>query len=168
MTQNRPTKLSDLSPEELYRSALEDFALNVDDDEKSNKTALLAAFTDGGVDWAQYVEQHPEVAPEPAKNVVTAGDNKHASVEDEVPATISQEERFVPRQPVTAAPPVYQPDQTYLIKMNRPNVAFQTRGHTFTQEHPYAIVSADDADYILSHEDGFSIASPSELKEYYG
>jgi hypothetical protein len=100
--------------------------------------------------------------------VVKSGGKQHNSVEESESVTVNQDERFVPREPVTAANPVYDAQQTYLIKMNRPNVSYQTRGHTFTQEHPYAIVSADDADYILSKEDGFSIASPSELKEYYG
>lgn len=161
----KPTKFEDLKPTELYRSAIEDFAIDVEESDKNKKSVLLAAFVESGVTWADYVAQHPEVAPDPEpeapKNVVTSSDV--APVEDAAVAAEKAEEPNI----IVAQTPKANSNDVFLIRMVRDNVLFETRGHRFTQAHPYALVSPDDAEYILTQEDGFRQATPGELAEFY-
>ena len=160
MSDTLPTSFEDLKPTELYRSALEDFALPVDETDKNKKTVLLAAFVEGGVTWADYVAQHPEVKP--AEAVITSPTVPGES------APVPERPKPKPGKVITAARPEVNPEDQFLVKMTRPNLRYDTRGYTFTKEHPYALVSAADADFILEKEEGFQLASPSELREYYG
>lgn len=162
----------DLDRKELYRAALEDFAVEVAED--ANKATIKAAFLETGITWADYVAQHPELAPaveekvvlapvavvretEPARagGVITSDDLKGDAVIVEAPVLRVQEPLHV------------NPTDIFLIKMIRPNTLYETRGYKFTQEHPYAVVNADDAEYILEHEDGFRQALPTEASAYY-
>ncbi|UMO76244.1 hypothetical protein SEA_TOMAS_55 [Streptomyces phage Tomas] len=54
-----------------------------------------------------------------------------------------------------------------LIKMTRANGTFEVRGAKFTRDNPYALVPERNADFILDTYEGFKIASPKEVKEYY-
>lgn len=157
MSKELPKKFNDLDVDELYRSAIEDFALAVEESDKGKKKVLVAAFAEGGVSWADYVAQHPEVAPEPEENVVTTTTVVETKTEPVEPTKIVTAEAIKPQQ-----------GEQYLIKMTRENPLFETRGHRFTKEHPYALVSAADAQYILAKEDGFRQAFPDELAEFYG
>lgn len=141
MTEKKPTRFEDLSTAELRRSAIEDFAVDVEPD--ANKKVVIAALAESGVGWSDYVAQHPEAAPvqeETTKETVIR-------VKEEVVAN---------------------PEEKFLVKMTRENPLYQTRGYTFTKEHPYQLVSSADVEYILSNEDGFRQAYPSELQEFYG
>lgn len=60
------------------------------------------------------------------------------------------------------------PSSAVLIKMDRRNPVYELRGYVFKTEHPFALVSEDDANWILENEKGFRIASPKEAKEFYG
>lgn len=157
MSDTLPASFEDLKPTELYRSAVEDFALPVDEADKNKKTVLLAAFVEGGVSWNDYVAQHPEVRPQP-ENVITAPN---------VPGESEQKPKPKPGKVITAQKVDASPEDQFLIKMVRPNLRYDVRGYTFTQSHPYALVSASDADYILEKEQGFQMATPSELREFY-
>ena len=59
-----------------------------------------------------------------------------------------------------------------LVRMTRKNPRYDVEAHgriyTFTQDNPYVLVEEDDADEILDKEEGFRIASPRELREFYG
>lgn len=161
-----PTKFEDLDAKELYRSAVADFALPVE--EGDGKKVLLAAFVEGGVLWDDYVSQHPEVSPEPlpAANL-TIGNEVSVEPQEKWADDDRNKEAAVPSIRV-ASPPVINPNEQWLIKMERKNPLFEVRGHRFTQENPYALVSPKDAQYILSKEDGFRQAFPDELEEFYG
>lgn len=153
---DKPTSFKDLKPTELYRSAIEDFALPVDEEDKNKKTVLLAAFVEGGVTWEDYVAQHPEVAP----------------VEDESPTNVVTTQSVAPavEEPVriiTAETPQYNSGDKLLVKMERKNPLYEIMGYRFTQDNPYALVSPQAAEAIL-REDGFRQAFPSELQEFYG
>ena len=183
MTELKPTKFEDLTPTELYRSGVEDFALDIDQTDKNKKRILLAAFLEGGVEWNDYVAQHPEVSPEKAvvvepvvvleSPVVMSNAPTHGSVEAEVSVEPvnkwAEDEVVVPvgQNIIVAQPLVQQPGQQYLIKMTRANPLFEVRGHRFTKEHPYALLNSKDADYVLTKEEGFRQATPSELEEFY-
>ncbi len=54
-----------------------------------------------------------------------------------------------------------------LIKMTRENGTFEDRGYRFTKSHPFVAVSEDDAEYFVNAYEGFRVALPSEVKEYY-
>lgn len=168
----KPTKFQDLTKDELIRSAIEDFAIELDEDERGSKSNVLAAFVESSIFWDDYVAQHPEVAPEPeAPAVVTSNAPTHGVVgEDTVKGTLanSQEvdEPVASEVPRTALP-TQAPDE-YILKMTRENELYQTRGYTWTSEHPYALVSSADAQWILENEDGFRQAFPQELSEFYG
>lgn len=167
----------DLKVAELRRAAIEDFAVEID--EKANADEIRATFVEMGITWDAYLDQHPELKPvveepvavvpapqfdpnervrEPARPgaVVTSGDVTGGNTEP-VPTIIRVKEA-----------PVLSPNEQYLVKMTRPNTLFETRGHRFTAENPYALVNAEDFEYILEKEDGFRQAYPSELNEFYG
>ena len=148
---SKPTAFRDLDVKELRRSAIEDFAVAVSD--RDSKDAVLAALTESGVKWADYVAQHPEVAPDKEES---------AKVVEEV-----VEEKPVKENVRVAEAPVMNQGDKFLIKMTRDNPLYEVRGHRFTTEHPYAIMSVEDAQYVLKHEDGFRQAFPDELAEYY-
>ena len=57
--------------------------------------------------------------------------------------------------------------ETVLIKMDRENARFEINGFTFTREHPFVAMSEEDADFIFSIEQGFRMATPREVQEYY-
>ena len=177
---SKPKDFKDLTPAELYRSAVEDFALPVEEDEKGKKKVLLSAFVEGGVSWADYLAQHPEARDEDAElkadlaagSVITSNAPAHNRVgEDTVEGFITPHDAVVTApEPVVqvAAPQAFSNTDKYLIKMVRENPLYETRGYRFTTEHPYALVSAADAQSILSTEEGFRQAYPSELEEFYG
>lgn len=170
-TMSLPTKFEDLGVKELRRSAVEDFAVPVEKDD--NSKSVIAALVEGGIEWADYVDQHPEVKPEPAvviEETVTTTINEAALRETELDrgnVLTAESMKPVVAAPVLAAPVVASGTQPWLIKMTRENVRFDVKGYTFTQEHPYALVQPDDVEHLLEREDGFRQAYPSELSDFY-
>jgi hypothetical protein len=63
--------------------------------------------------------------------------------------------------------PVEDEADLVLVRMVRANNTYQIRGYTFTMEHPYALVSEKDADYLIEVDRGFRMASPAEARSYY-
>lgn len=176
MTGTKPTKFEDLDKKELYRSAIEDFAVDVNKDD--SKKVLLAALTEANLKWADYVAQHPEVKPE--EPVVSPPVN----VVEEVPVTPTERTPEPPRAGAVVGTdalagnvepevviitkkelPVNQVER-YLIKMERENPLYEIHGYRFTQENPYNLVTPEDANKILK-EDGFVLARPEEVDEFY-
>lgn len=163
MSDKKPTAFKDLDVKELRRSAVEDFA--VEATSSDNKQTVIAALVEAGVTWADYVAQHPEVEPEPVvletapENVVTSASIEAGNISTDTitPNKIHVQEPLAPT-----------PTDKYLVKMTRENPRYDTCGYTFTQSHPYALVSGADLEYILQNEDGFRQAFPSELAEFYG
>lgn len=153
-----PTKFEDFKVAELRAVADEEFAVEVG--EKASKAEVLAALTESGVTWNMYLALHPELAPAPEDTgVVTAASIAEASapVEDDRPVNIIVKEET----PLSSR-------DVWLIKMTRANPLFEIRGQRFTQENPFALMSPEDAEYVLTKEDGFRQATPGELQEYYG
>jgi len=55
-----------------------------------------------------------------------------------------------------------------LVKMNRANPTYEIRGHRFTSDHPYVVMSSEDAQAIFDADPrGFVTATPKELEDYY-
>lgn len=62
-----------------------------------------------------------------------------------------------------------QPEQEkVLIKMTRFNNTYHIRGYQFSRQHPFALVSESDADYLCRVDGGFQMATPGEAREFYG
>lgn len=157
MNEKLPTSFKDLRVAELRRSAIEDFAVEVDS--KATSDEVVAALAESGVEWKDYLECHPEARPVQAAPVEAA------------PTVVSKEvitDSRPAREDVVVQQPLAIADQPYLIKMERDNPLYQTLGYTFTSSHPYQLVKAEDAQYILSEETGFRQAFPNELAEFYG
>ena len=51
--------------------------------------------------------------------------------------------------------------------MERKNPSFETHGYLFTQSHPFVAVPEKTAQDIFDTEDGFRMATPREVQEYY-
>lgn len=160
---DKPKSFDDLEKSELYRSAIEDFAVDVD--EKDSAKVIKAALLESGVKWADYVKQHPEVVPEKKENVITTTSTPGTSKPVPVP---EPDEPVEEARVIVAEQPNAKPSDQYLIKMVRDNPQFNTRGYKFTQDHPYALVDARNAQWILANEEGFRQAFPNELSEFYG
>jgi hypothetical protein len=127
-----------LSKTEL-RKVAEEFGVEIEDGAKKHE--MITAIETDGVTWDMYKKAFPDVE-EPAEQVQQTNE---APVES---------------KPVKAS------DQV-LMKMTRKNPTYEIRGHRFTRKHPFALVSSDDANYIVENIDGFRIASPREAEEFY-
>lgn len=119
----------------------------IDVPEKATKPVLLTAVTtDEAVTWDESVTILKR------ENAWDEEDEKN-EVEAQEAAKVAYEAR---------------PKDT-LLKMRRGNRRYDIRGYTFTAEHPYALVTSDDAEAITDLDpDGFVYATPKELKEFYG
>lgn len=54
-----------------------------------------------------------------------------------------------------------------LVKMERANPSYEIDGHVFTREHPFVAMSEEDAEFIFDTQQGFRMATPKEIQEYY-
>lgn len=80
-----------------------------------------------------------------------------------------EEQEDLEGEPLPVAPvKAVDPSDAILIKMERRNPTYELRGYVFKAEHPFALVSEEDANWILENEKGFRMASPKEAKEFYG
>jgi hypothetical protein len=59
-------------------------------------------------------------------------------------------------------------DRNSLLRMTRPNFSYQVRGYQFSKQHPFALVSETDVDYLVDVVRGFRPATPRELSQFYG
>ena len=115
----------------------EDFA--VDTDGLKSKADIIAALAEEGVTWSVY--------------------NKTMDKMEEEDMTVEILPKFDPK--------AEQPENTVLVRMTRENFRYDIMGITFTKEHPFVAVSEDVAQEIFDKEEGFRLASPREVQEYY-
>jgi len=115
----------------------EDFA--VDTDDLKNKKDVIAALAEEGVTWAVYEKTIKDIEDE----------------EDEEDVLVKVEPKKI------------DPDDTVLVMMTRANFRYDIKGHTFTKEHPFVAMTKDDAQSIFDREDGFRLATPKEVQEFY-
>jgi len=114
-------------------------AYAVDVDPSDNKTVIINKLIDSGVTFDYHQRQ------------VQAAENS---------------EKVQPA-PVFDEPAEDDGSSKILLRMTRANGTFEVRGARFTQTNPYALVAERDADYIIESYEGFRIASPREVKEFY-
>lgn len=122
------------------RKIADDFAVDIDP--KDNKAVIASKMLEHGVSWDYY--QKSIGAPA-----------------EEAPAPV------VAPTPTFNEPAVAEEDSPVLLRMTRENGTFEIRGVRFTRTNPYALVKERDADYIVENYEGFRIASPREVREFY-
>jgi len=80
-------------------------------------------------------------------------------------------ESVVEQQPAGVVPTVVEDDgdesNWVLVKMERKNPRYDVRGYTFTTGHPFHSMPPDKAEKIILSTEGFRLALPSEVQEYY-
>jgi len=115
-----------------------DFA--VETDGLKNKADIIAALAEEGVTWSVYQST--------LKNIE---DSK-----EEAPEVLP---KFDPNQELE--------DDMVLVRMTRANYRYDIVGHTFTKEHPFVAMTPEKAQQIFDKEEGFRLATPREVQEYY-
>lgn len=112
----------------------------VDVDGLKNKADVIAALTEEGVTWSVYqgTLKNIENAKEEADEILPRLDPNQKLDEDMV-----------------------------LVKMDRPNARYDAMGFTFTKEHPFVGMKPEVAQEIFDKEEGFRLATPREVQEYY-
>ncbi len=116
----------------------EDFAVEVDG--LKNKTDIIAALSEEGVTWSVYekTKKDLEDAEDMSDEILPRFDAKKKISEDQV-----------------------------LVRMTRENFRYDIMGYTFTKDHPFVAMSEEDAQEIFDKEEGFRLATPKEVQEYY-
>lgn len=131
--------------------AMDYFGADLDPEKKYTKAtkrpAQIEALVDNGITVEMYndfmvpnAEEEEEIVDEPQPEPVKTKRGRPAkvTVQDEV-----------------------------LLKMERANPHYEIYGYTFTKTHPFQVVTAEAANYIISTQEGFRTASPAEVQEYY-
>lgn len=83
---------------------------------------------------------------------------------------VTEEEKPEPKVEAKSKPVEDKKDTSnhVLIKYKRNNPTFEIVGYTFTTRHPFASVPPEVAEYLVRNIEGFSLALPSEVTDYYG
>jgi hypothetical protein len=127
---------------DLLAKVAEEFAVDLPEDLDSiTKAQIIAALAEDGVTWDMYKQAFPSEMDQP-------------NVDNPIPAPA-----------VTKEAPAAK--RTVLLRMGRANPRYDVRGYTFTREHPYLPVDEDNANWILDNVEGFYVASPREVDEFY-
>lgn len=132
-----------------------------------------AAFAEEGVTFDMYTELAAK--QEQARQEAEAAEAEQAALEEQrlaaaIKSTHEMEEEDVePEADFVPAPKRRKrPASTdILVKMDRQNSYYEVRGKIFSREHPFVLMSEDEAQAIFDTEWGFRVATPREAAEYY-
>lgn len=119
------------------KQVAEDFGVEVED--LKGKKDVIAALADEGVTWALYQKTIKEI--------------------DEVKEEVEDLPKFDPNKA--------QDKDTVLVRMTRANFRYDIMGHTFTKDHPFVAMKEEDAQAIFDKEEGFRLATPKEVQDFY-
>ena len=130
-----------MSFETLKISELKQIAddFGVDIEGLKGKANIIAAMADEGVTWSIYSKANKDIED---------------SVEE-----IEVLPKFDPKKKVNS--------NEVLVRMTRQNFRYDIQGFTFTKEHPFVAMSNEKAQAIFDKEDGFRIATPKEVQDFY-
>lgn len=152
--------------DDLYRLATENFGVEVS--ETADEQAIIVALNDNGVTWEMAKTYDASAAAIAEKEEESKG-NVVTSAAAQVKDVPEPKKAGRPRKAVVEIlEPEVPAEDVILIKMDRENPRYDIRGYKFTREAPFALVKESDADFILTHEEGFKQATPKEAKEFYG
>lgn len=110
----------------------------VDSEGLKNKKDIIAALAEEGVTWSVY------------QSTVEAIERDTEEIE------------VLPK-----FDPKAQAEDTLLVRMTRDNHRYDIHGYTFTKDHPFVAMSEDDAQKIFDTEEGFRLATPKEVQDFY-
>jgi len=110
----------------------------VDTENLKNKKDIIAALSEEGVTWEVYQSTLEAI--------------------EEATEEIEILPKFDPKA---------QPEDTVLVRMTRENMRYDIHGHTFTKDHPFVAMSEEDAQKIFDSEEGFRLATPKEVQDFY-
>jgi hypothetical protein len=157
-----PKSFNDLNKAQLVEAAL---AFGADD--SGNAADIKADLASMGVTWKMYaqafkLEGYEAIPEEPEEFEMP----EPVDVEDWPDAEEGEE---LNSPVITAAPtPKLDAAEKYLIKFVGENPYFEFGKYKFTQENPYGIMPASDAQNALVKEpEKFRQAFPAELQEFY-
>lgn len=120
------------------KQVAEDFAVDIDG--LKNKDSIIAALAEEGVTWGVY-------------------NKTKEALDDAEDVSVEVLPRFDPK--------AEQPEDTVLVRMTRANFRYDILGFTFTKEHPFVAMSKDKAQSIFDKEEGFRLATPAEVQDFY-
>ncbi len=115
----------------------EDFG--VDTDAVKGKPSLIAALAEEGVTWSIYQKTIKDIAD------------------------ATEEIEVLPRFDAKKN----QDKDSVLVRMERANHRYDTMGFTFTSTHPFVAMSEEQAQEIFDREEGFRLATPKEVQDFY-
>jgi hypothetical protein len=115
----------------------EDFG--VDTENLKSKVDIIAALSEEGVTWTVYSKTLKDV--------------------DDAKEEIEILPKFDPKKA--------QDKDSVLVRMERANFRYDTLGYTFTQDHPFVAMTEDEAQEIFDKEEGFRLATPKEVQDFY-
>ena len=110
----------------------------VDTEGLKNKKDIIAALSEEGVSWSVYQKTKQEI-------------------EDNL-----EEIEIIPR-----LDPKKVDADSILVRMTRENYRYDIHGYTFTKEHPFVAMPEEDAQKIFDTEEGFRLATPKEVQDFY-
>ena len=110
----------------------------VDTESLKNKKDIIAALAEEGVTWSVY------------QSTIEAIEKDTEEIE------------ILPKFDSKA-----QLDNALLVRMTRDNMRYDIHGKTFTKDHPFVAMTEDDAQTIFDTEEGFRLATPKEVQDFY-
>jgi hypothetical protein len=126
-----------------------------DEDKGPTKKELIAALAAGDEDdapvtWEDYNDVY---LPAKAEGADKPADPEAEELSDKKePEPVEEEEDDSPK---------------VLVKMERKNPRFDIRGYTFTKDHPFHSVDEATAEYLVTKAEGFRLAMPKEVADFY-
>lgn len=122
---------------------------------------LRAALAEDGVEWKLY-EKDFGLVDQSTVNVIKSNDV--APTREVTEVTVPVVEEVVVTEETN---PVLPQGDKFLVKMNRDNPYFEFGNYKFSAEKPFQIMTAEDAERILTQEEGFAQATPFEYREFF-
>jgi len=115
----------------------EDFGVDIQ--ALKSKNDIIASLAEEGVTWSIY-----------QKTIKDIEDNK-------------EEIEVLPRFNAKKS----QDKDSVLVRMERANHRYDAMGFTFTSTHPFVAMSEEQAQEIFDREEGFRLATPKEVQDFY-
>ena len=117
----------------------EDFAVDIQS--LKGKQDIIASLSEEGVTWSVYKQTMKKIE------------------EESEDMAIEVLPKFDPK--------AEQSVDNVLVKMERANYRYDIQGFTFTKEHPYVAMHKNKAQSIFDKEEGFRLATPTEVQDFY-
>lgn len=159
----QPKSFSDLKKDDLVSAARYFGTL-----EEGNTSEIKADLAEAGVTWKMYAQAFKLEGYEDAPDEDTSFEMPEPVDAEDWPDAEEGENVPTPALVTASAQPKLQAEKDYLIKFVGENPYFEFGKYKFTQEKPFGVMPAKDAqDALVKEPDKFRQAFPAELQEYY-